>query len=84
MSSVGCSRFSAATICSSGWLTGMRCSGMRCGENVWRKAAETCVALDAATTAATRRTPASAGSEAQSRCGNRTIDAQQIAHASHP
>ena len=84
MSSVGCSRLSAATICPVGWLTGMRCSGVREVENVWRKAADTCVGLDAATTAATRSTPASAGSEAQSRDGNRIIDAQQIAHASHP
>ena len=84
MSSVGCSRFRAATICSSGQVTGIRCSGIRGVAKVWRKAAEMCVALDAATTAATRGTPASTGSRAQSRCGNRTIDAQQIAHASHP
>jgi hypothetical protein len=52
MSSVGCSRLSAATICPVGWLTGMRCSGVRTVENVWRKAADTCVGLAAATTAA--------------------------------
>jgi hypothetical protein len=84
MSSVGCSWLSAATIRSTGRLTGITCSGVCDVENVRRKAAETCVGLDAATTAATRPKPASAGSEAQSRCGNRIIDAQQIAHASQP
>ena len=62
----------------------MTCSGVSGVENVWRNAADTWVGLAAATTAATRATPARAGSDRQSRSGKRIIDAQQMAQASHP
>jgi hypothetical protein len=65
-----------------GSVTGKLSRGLDGVENVRPIAAEMWEGFEAATAAVIRGTPANAGSDVQSRIWKRTMDAQQIAHAS--